>query len=292
MTRVAVFGALHYDVVVDAPRLPRIDETLVGSAVDYRSGGKGGNQAIAAARMGASVQMIGRVGRDVAANTVLSALSGAGVDCGTVIASDIPTGMSVAITDPSGDYGAVIVSGANLTNDGVVDWKATPSVAVIQNEVPASANAAFVRHLPESCFLIWNAAPARPVDDEIARRTDLLVVNVIEATDLTGLSDPARSAVDLQSQVRGDVIVTLGEAGLVLARESGCIRTPAPRARVVSSHGAGDMFVGALAARLPFDESVENSVAFAQTAASLYVGSDIVDRVKVTSERVLQEMRP
>ncbi len=291
MTGVAVFGALHHDVVVDAPGLPRVDETLVGTGVDYRSGGKGGNQAMAAAQMGATVAMFGRVGKDAAAATVLSSLAAAGVDCQGVLGCDVPTGMSVAISLPDGSYGAVIVSGANLENDGAVDWSMRPAVAVIQNEVPGAANARFVESLPDNCSLIWNAAPARELNNSIAEQTDLLVVNRIEATDLSGTADPKAAAVELGRCVRGEVIVTLGEDGLMRTENDTCRHAPARQAKVVSTHGAGDMFVGALAARLATGDTLKASIDFSQAAASLFVASALADRARLTTQCVLDKLK-
>ena len=187
MSEVLVLGALHHDVVVDAPRLPRLDETLMGTSVDYRLGGKGGNQAIAAARMGARVQMIGRVGADEAGKTILAALGGEGVDLAGVVQVSEPTGMSVAITDDGGSYAAVVVSGANRINDGVILAGSSPSISLIQNEIPTTANASFATALPDETRLIWNAAPARQWQPDIGARADLLVVNRIEASDLLQL---------------------------------------------------------------------------------------------------------
>ncbi|MDH3264281.1 MAG: PfkB family carbohydrate kinase, partial [Paracoccaceae bacterium] len=109
-----VVGSLHLDVIVEAPRLPRLDETLVGQGVSYRLGGKGGNQAVAAARMGAEVAMAGAVGSDAFAETLLAELDRAGVDRAGVARLPGASGMSVAILDATGGYGAVIVSAANL----------------------------------------------------------------------------------------------------------------------------------------------------------------------------------
>lgn len=285
MTGVLVLGALHHDVVVDAERLPRLDETLIGTGVDYRLGGKGGNQAIAAARMGASVAMLGRVGRDEAGRSILSTLDRAGVDRKGVLETDAPTGMSVAITDRAGGYGAVVVSGANLGNDGrMLDTDAT--VALIQNEIPAEANRTFAHALPDNTRLIWNAAPARDWDETVAARTDLLVVNRIEAEDLTGTPDADASARKLAGRVRGQVIVTLGEEGAILSDGASSQHLPAVPAQVVSTHGAGDMFCGALAAAMARGEDLDAAIAFAQTAASLFVAAPIARRESVTRETV------
>ena len=312
MSGLLVLGALHHDVVVDAPRLPRLDETLVGSAVDYRFGGKGGNQALAAARMGASVRMVGRVGDDAAGSTLLSVLDCAGIDRTAVLTGRQPTGMSVAITDTSGDYGAVIVSGANLENDGELPTGASPDIALIQNEIPEMANVALAAGLPEATALIWNAAPARPWNDLIGARCDLLVVNRLEAADLSGETDPEAAARVLHDRVRGSVIVTLGgdgalytlpfilpemrrgargaaplASGAALAgAEPELVHLPALSVRVVSTHGAGDMFVGALAAYLLESNDLGAAIGFAQKAAASLVAAPIADRSRISRETI------
>ena len=291
MSVVVVLGALHHDVVVDAPRLPRIDETLTGSAVDYRFGGKGGNQAVAAARMGAHVRMIGRVGRDGAGDVLLAALDRAGVDRSAVLPCDVPSGMSVAITDALGDYGAVIVSGANLENDGAVDLPDGPAVLVIQNEVPEAVNRAFVGAAREGDRVIWNAAPARgPLDAGIAARTDVLIVNRVEAADLSGQADPEAAARALRERVRGAVVVTLGAEGAVVADGTGLRRFPALTVTPVSTHGAGDAFGGALAARLCAGDALDEAVRFAIAAAGLFVAARIGVRGDVTPNAVRRAM--
>lgn len=290
MSRVLVLGALHHDVVVDAPRLPAVDETLPGTGVDYRFGGKGGNQAVAAALMGASVSMAGRVGRDEAAAAILSALNEAGVDRAGVLEADAPTGMSVAITLPSGDYGAVIVSGANLENDGNVFWNVPPATVLLQNEIPESANLALVRRLPSETLLIVNAAPARPLPDDLAARTDVLVLNRVEAEALTGATDPEDASRALEGLVRGTVVLTLGADGAMLAHGGQVSHHPAFRVEVVSTHGAGDMFTGALAARLTDGEPMDLALRFAQAAAALFVSAPIARRAEITPVSVMSHL--
>lgn len=286
MSDILVLGALHYDVVVDAPRLPEVDETLPGTAVDYRFGGKGGNQAVAAARMGARVAMAGRVGRDGAAETILAALEVAGVDASQVREVDQPTGMSVAITLPSGEYGAVIVSGANLSNDGKADLSAPPKTVILQNEIPEAANVALARALPPEMRLIVNAAPARPLNDEIAARTDMLIVNHGEAEALTGLADPLKAAKALEPMVRGMAVVTLGAGGLIAVDKSETRLLPARKVNVVSAHGAGDMFVGALAASVTAGEWPLDALQFAVDAAGLFVSLPIRSRQRIDVDAV------
>jgi ribokinase len=285
--RVLVLGALHHDVVVDAPRLPREDETLRGSGVDYRFGGKGGNQAVAAARMGADVSMLGRIGADAAGRDMLEVLRAAGVDTGGVLTGQAASGMSVAITLPGGGYGAVIVSGANLENDGALPALAERAVVVLQNEVPPEANRRCAAMLRDDDLLIWNAAPAGPPDAALEARCDLLIVNRVEAGDMSGCETPQAAAEALFARVHADVIVTLGAEGALLRNAAGLSHNPAEAVDVVSTHGAGDMFTGALAARLAEGDGVAEALAFAQRAAGLFVSSAVAERHLVTAEAIL-----
>ena len=286
MSGIVVLGALHHDVVVDAPRMPRLDETLPGTRVDYRFGGKGGNQARAAARMGAQVAMAGRVGRDSAAETIRTAMDAAGVEHSLVLETDAPTGMSVAISLPSGEYGAVIVPGANLENDGDISWREPPLAGLLQNEIPEAANLAFASRLPPDSLLIANAAPARRLPVELAERVDVLIVNLIEAEGLTGHHDPEAALTALARLVRGAVILTQGANGAILMENGQMTHHPAFSTEVVSTHGAGDMFTGALAARITAGESLQSALRFSQAAAGLLVSSPIDRRSEVTHAAV------
>ena len=288
MSDILVLGALHHDVVVDAPRLPALDETLPGSSVDYRFGGKGGNQAVAAARMGARVSMAGRIGRDPSARSILAALDAAGVDRSLVLEASGPTGMSVAITLPSGEYGAVIVSGANLENDGRVSWRRPPGTVVIQNEIPSEANLAFVRSLSGDTCLIFNAAPTREIPQAVLARTDVLVVNRGEAAALSGCTSPKDSVGVLAGKVRGAVVLTMGGDGLIWSAEGKTGAMSAHPVAAVSAHGAGDMFVGAVAARLEAGAALTEALEFARAAAALFVSSPVASRKNVDARAVEQ----
>ena len=172
---VAVLGSLHLDIMVHAPDRPRKGETLPGSAWMYKAGGKGGNQAVAAAQFGAQAFMIGRVGDDDFGKRLLSHLRSAKVDTKHVRTDpDASSGMSVAIIDAEGDYGAVIVSGANLrlSEEDVreaLDVIQHASVLVLQNEILDATNlfaAEFAK--AHSARVVLNAAPARPLDPKLA----------------------------------------------------------------------------------------------------------------------------
>ncbi|MCK0166784.1 PfkB family carbohydrate kinase [Jannaschia sp. S6380] len=257
---VLVFGSLHWDAIVAAPRLPAPDETLMGTDATYRFGGKGGNQALAAAAAGARVAFAGAVGTDEAAPRLLARLDGAGIDRSRVATVNGPSGMSVAI-DTGADYGAVVVSGANLhatPGDQPTDLR----VALIQNEVPAAANLALARALPAHATLILNAAPFRPLDPALLARVDILVVNRVEAA-------------QMGADAFGDhvTVVTRGGDGADLHRDGTTTYHPAEKVEVFSTHGAGDVFCGVLAAGLAIEQSLPDAIARAQTAAAVHVSN-------------------
>lgn len=287
---VFVCGALHLDVMVDAPHLPTPDETVTGSAVAYAFGGKGGNQAVAAARMGARVEMAGRVGSDDFARALLGGLDAAGVGRVQVQEVSGASGMSVAIVETGGTYGAVIVSAANLQNDGRITLPSGCTSLLLQNEIPASANhEAANRARAAGVRVILNAAPARVDDMGLLTLTDLLVVNRVEAAQLLGLDrldDPLAAAASLVALGPGQVIVTLGGDGLVLF-DGKARHSPARRVQVASTHGAGDAFIGALAARLDQDDALFAACSFAQGAAALHVAAPPEARAAITPAQVL-----
>lgn len=298
MSRVSVVGSLHLDILVEAPRLPATDETLPGRSWSRKCGGKGGNQAVAAARFGASTRMGGRIGNDDFGRTLRANLQAAGVDASCIGVDDIAgSGMSVAIQEPSGEYGAVIVSGANLAIDaGAIerDWASLwqTDVLMLQNEVPDAVNlaaAGAVRAAGGRVML--NAAPARLVQAALLELVDVLVVNRLEAGQMIG--QPARSSADVARAAAAlhrpgqHLAITMGRDGLHLTDPSG--RSIFQRGYAVearSAHGAGDWYCGALAARLALGDDFAAASAFAQAAAALFVASTSNERAALSSERV------
>jgi ribokinase len=259
---VIVCGSLHLDIVVSAAKLPKLDETAVGSSWRKICGGKGGNQAIQAAKAGAKTAMIGRIGSDEFGQSLIGNLNRGSVDTTAVSFDDtLGSGMSVAILQDDGDYGAVIVSGANL---GIKEaslkqtWRQLGGarVLVLQNEVPHPVNVAAAQCAKKAgALVILNAAPARKLDAALLDVTDVLIVNRIEAEDMCGFSvNDQAAAVAALPQLAGAtraVVITLGGAGLVAASQGGLpVYIPALPVTVTSTHGAGDCFVGALAAHI------------------------------------------
>lgn len=291
---VLVVGSLHHDILIEADRLPRRDETAVGRRWYPKFGGKGGNQAVAAARAGVTARMCGAVGRDGFAAFLLAGLDAADVDRRFVAeVSDVSSGMSVAVQDSAGDYAATIVSGANLRIDPAVLcddalWSGV-TVLVLQNEVPEAVNlAAAVEAHRRGVRTLLNAAPARPLPQAVQGLIDLLIVNAVEAemmgtTPVTDLPTALDAAQTLAASFEG-VIVTAGGQGLAVWTNQGDRRTlPARKVSVVSSHGAGDVFTGTLAAALARGQPLASAAETASDAAAAHVardglGEDLMDR--------------
>ena len=264
MIDVAVVGSLHLDIMVAAPRLPGRDETLMGSSWAYKCGGKGGNQAVAAARFGARTAFGGQTGQDDFGERLRANLTAAGVDIAHVgIDPTQGSGMSVAISEDTGEYGAVVVSGANLTIDAeaiATRWQSLweTRVLLLQNEVPEALSFAAAREAKRNrALIVLNAAPARAMSQALLDLVDVLIVNRVEAA----IHSPAR-----------DVVLTRGGEGLLLMTRDGArTEIAALPVKLVSAHGAGDCFCGALAARLARGDDLLAACHFANEAAGRFV---------------------
>lgn len=275
-------GSLHYDIMVEADRLPMRDETAVGRRWFPKFGGKGGNQAVAVARAGVASRMLGAVGSDDFGSFLRAGLRAAGVDDRFV--STLPemgSGMSVAIVDAAGDYAATIVSGANLAipMDRLADpalW-ADVGLVVLQNEVPEALNLAVAREAhARGIRTLLNAAPSRDLSPAFVALVDILIVNAVEAEMMgAGAVSDLASAEEAARRLCGrfrEVIVTAGGEGLaVVARDGAAVQIVAEAVKVVSTHGAGDAFIGALAASLIEGADLAESCARGSRAAARHV---------------------
>jgi len=281
---VVVVGSLHYDIMVDAPDRPRKGETVTGHAWAPKFGGKGGNQAVSAAKAGSEVRMAGAVGDDDFGRFMLASLAASDVDSTRVVRlPGTGSGMSVAISDAEGDYGAVIVSGANLKIDTAslanVDlWKSAKAL-ILQNEVPDAVNLAAAQAAREAgATVCLNAAPFRTLPDELAALVDVLIVNAIEAEELCGrqvtdLASASDAAQELAKRFPC-VVVTAGGAGVAGVQSGDVpIAIKALPVRLVSTHGAGDAFVGALVSSLAAGTSFAESLSGANEAAARHVSA-------------------
>ena len=283
---VVVVGSLHYDIIVDAPGLPARDETMVGLRWYPKFGGKGGNQAVAAARFGADTRMLGAVGGDAFAGFLVDQLRLAGVSVDFIGRdASAASGMSVAISDPAGDYAAVIVSGANLGIDparlGDDRLWHRAAVLVLQNEVAPALNLAAARQAKaRGVRVAWNAAPVRAEDADLAGLIDVLIVNTVEAEAMTGIAVAALAQAEAAAGVLAArfplAVVTAGGAGVAVHQRDGQrFSLPALPVRVISTHGAGDRFCGVLAAALAGGADISDAVRLANAAAAAHVAAGV-----------------
>jgi ribokinase len=277
---VLVVGSLNADLVMRAPRLPRPGETVVGGAFHVAPGGKGANQAVAAARLGAKVAMIGRVGNDAFGMLVRGELERAGVCVEHVrIDAEAPTGAGQIVVDATGQNAIVVASGANarVEVDDVMQaasaWDGAMCV-VLQLEIPlvtvaATIAAAHARQIP----VLLNAAPAQVLPDDLMQAVSWLVVNEVEAEQLAHRTVRSRAdAIDVAAGLRNAgqrVLVTLGANGAVLVSDARTMHVPALPVDVVDTTAAGDAFVGALAAALQRGVSEGDALRDAVVAGSL-----------------------
>ena len=255
--KVCVVGSINLDLVARCERLPRPGETIAGAVFERFPGGKGANQAVATARLGARVTMVGRVGGDPFAAEALAGLIEAGVELAveTVAA---PTGVALILVDGGGENVIVVAPGANDALRPEDVGVETGAAVLCQLEVPAETVAAAARQA--TGFFCLNAAPARPAPAEALRRADLVVVNRFEHEALGEMP-------------RGLVAITLGEEGAILVEGTREIaRARPPKVQAVDGTAAGDAFCAALLVSLleerPHDEALRRACAAGALAAS------------------------
>ena len=276
-----VVGSLNGDLLVSVERRPEPGETILGGDAQERPGGKGANQAVAAARLGARVAMLGRVGDDLVGRSLRDGLVAEGVDVTYVTTSaEAPTGRAVITVTPDGENAIIVSPGANARlGAGDVDAARDAIVAaraiVLQLEIPLDAVARAVQTAARAqVAVILNLAPIADVPAAVLAGTDVLVVNEHEASALLGASVEGASAAqrrgpELLGRGPRSAVITLGAAGAVAVGEDGSAEhVPAPRVRAIDTTGAGDAFVGALAAELVAGRRLAEATGFAARAGA------------------------
>jgi ribokinase len=283
MGRVFVAGSINMDVVATAERHPRIGETVAGRQLLYFPGGKGANQAVAAAKLGAATTLVGRTGRDAFGRDVRAFLAAQGIDLSLVQeTSDAHTGTAI-ITLANADNTIVVIPGANALVDAA-DVSAAPlargDVAVSQFEIPLPAISAFFKKARAAgATTILNPAPAIAFDRELLDPVDILILNETELgflaraelRDTDDLSNFIEAARSLQADKDKIVCVTLGRRGAIALVDGEPLVIPGRVVEAVDTTGAGDCFVGAVAAQLADGKPVRDAFEYANIAASICV---------------------
>jgi ribokinase len=283
MGRVFVAGSINMDVVATAGRHPRIGETVVGDAVLYFPGGKGANQAVAAAKLGAPTTLIGRLGKDAFGHDSKAFLAAQGIDLSFVQESaEAHTGTAI-ITVANADNTIVVVSGANAlvsAADVTGPLLSQGDVAVSQFEIPLPAiGAFFTRARSVGATTILNPAPAIESNRELLDFVDILILNETELgflakTELRDTDDYPRFIEAARSLQMGEdkiVCVTLGKRGVLALVGGEPLIVPGRTVKAIDATGAGDCFVGAVAAQLAGGKSIHDALDYANAAASICV---------------------
>jgi ribokinase len=265
---ILTFGSINADIVVPVPKLPQPGETVLGGSYELLAGGKGANQALAARRAGADVMLAGAVGRDGFAAIALASLHSEGVDTHLVRDIELPTGCAMIMVSPAGENIIAVAPGANmgLRCDWVPeDLLDAETILVAQLEVPLGETQALIRRVRRrGGRCVFNLAPALPIDLALLPEIDLLVANESEAATIS--ADPMAIA----GRLRQGLVVTRGAAGAnVYLSKARRLDLPALAIDPVDTTGAGDTFVGVLAAGLDLGASLPAALRRASAAAGL-----------------------
>ena len=268
---VAVVGSVNVDEVVRVERLPREGETVSGGTFRRHGGGKGANQAVAAARAGAEVRMVGCVGDDPHGDEALAELRALDVDVEHVARSaTAATGVALIVVDAEGRNQIAVASGANAEIGAAPGAFAGSGVALLSFEAPDDALVHAARTAADAGWaVVVNPAPVRPVPQAVLAARPILVPNEHEATALTGIPDPERAARVLHAASGAPVVITLGAQGALLFDGELATLVDAPEVDVVDTTGAGDCLCGTLAARLAAGDHLGQALEAAVAAASL-----------------------
>jgi ribokinase len=282
MSKVIVAGSINMDIVAFTERHPKVGETVFGSDLNYFPGGKGANQAVSASKLGGETTIVGMVGTDGFGKELVKFLGEQGINNKILIAPETPTGTALIIVSTmTSNNTIVVIPGANfkLTENDIKTTEIEKGdILVCQFEIPTETiKAFFKRGKKVGTVNILNPAPAKTISKDLQTLVDILVLN---ETELEILSE---SKVDVEDEnsisnavnkikIEGQsIIVTLGDKGVLAFIKDTVVKIEAQKVKAVDTTGAGDCFVGALAAKLSKSSTLVNSIEFANVAASICV---------------------
>lgn len=281
---IVVVGSSNTDMVVQSDHLPAPGETVLGGAFSLHPGGKGANQAVAAARLGGNVTFVARVGDDLFGRQAREGFAAAGIDVATVVTdAKAASGVALIMVDAAGENSISVALGANdrlapADVDAAEDQLRRAGFVLTQLETPLATVEHLGRRAGELGYqLVLNPAPARELSDELLAAVSILTPNAIEAELLSGISvtDEAsarRAAAALRKRGPATVIITMGAAGAYVLSDELDERVPTRKVKVVDTTAAGDTFNGALVVALAEGRDLRSAIVFANQAAAYSVG--------------------
>lgn len=282
-SKVVVVGSYNTDLTIKTERIPRTGETIIGGVFSEGGGGKGANQAVAAARAGAKVSFIARVGNDALGKAGIQRLTAEGINTKYIFQdNDVATGVAFIVVDERGENSIVVASGANakLSSSDIEEAHSELSsadVLLVQLESPIETiHSAIKKSHEKGAIVILNPAPAQVLSTKILRDIDVITPNKVEAEMITGIKVSDEESLQsivlkfFESGVK-NVIITLGSKGMYVGCSESMKMIPAYKVCPVDSTGAGDIFSGSLAAFLAEGMSMENTVKMAAASASISV---------------------
>lgn len=283
MSKIVVIGSSNTDMVIKAPRIPRPGETILGGKFLMNPGGKGANQAVAAARMGAEVSFVTRVGNDIFGRQAIENFESEGIDISFVsVDNDNPSGVALIMVDDGGENCIAVAPGAN-NSVGSQDIALAAqtirdaAIVLVQLEIPLNTVTLIAEVVSKgNSRLILNPAPAAPLTDELLKQVYLLTPNESEAELLTGIkvtgeASAAKAASIIKSKGVENVVITLGSSGAYLSGEGFEGLVPGYKVHALDTTAAGDTFNGALAVAISEGRTLPEAVAFANKVASISV---------------------
>ncbi|WP_110933415.1 ribokinase [Paenibacillus bouchesdurhonensis] len=282
--KILVIGSINMDLVLRVPYIPQVGETLLGSSVQRIPGGKGANQAVTAAKLGADVYMLGKVGGDEFGDPLIDNLNQAGVHTDHIdLVSEASSGLAVIQVNDEGDNSIVVLAGANdLCNKDYIlaheDLVKDTDIVILQMEIPYEAVYKAVELASKhNKTVILNPAPAPDsIPDDVLGKLDYLIPNETELQKLSGqpvdsIAAAEEAAKILLSKGVSNLIVTLGSNGSLYVSANGAVHVPARTVKAVDTTAAGDSFVAAFAVGLSEGKSVEAAIGFATKVSSIVV---------------------
>ena len=283
MGKIVVIGSSNTDMVVKAPKIPVPGETILGGEFFMNPGGKGANQAVAAARLGGDVVFVGKIGNDMFGKQALESLSKENINVKYVLTDPKKaSGVALITVDEKGENSIVVAPGSNnalVSNDlkTIMDILDEASVVLMQLEIPMQTIEFMAKKAKEKgVHVVLNPAPAAELSDELIKHLDMITPNETEAEILTGvkvndMASAYNAAEILYNKGVKNIVVTLGQMGAVFFNGSKKLHVPGNKVKAVDTTAAGDTFTGALVVAFSKGEPIEKAIEFANKAAAISV---------------------